>query len=393
MFMKKMKCILLAAVLILLSPSLSGAAGPGQYTVRGIRDQAASGWHKTYQSYGRAIEVDIPVQVPDADTFPALIAVPMPALNNIPITGEQGYDQGNDRLFNEAGFFRMDSPSGKVKSEAAKNNQKNPPKVTDVKPIVRFFNNLEWDTAYAYNNTSTVRDADTLLKTTWETYFPNEKIGLMPHWVYAYGEMRYYDSKTDTFSGSPWLYFQGPMMVYFDQVIRGIPVLCYSMNSFGHYTGPVKNEKRGYVGATAILQEMKDIGLEGMSQSLQYALLMEQQVLEADVPLCSLDKAIGAYEQLIMEGKLRTALSLRLGYVVWYNKGEPESYSLLPAWVLEGELFKSAKDERKSNAAQSASIPGEYGPILVNAQSGELIDPWNDSPDRSFDQPDILLWK
>lgn len=393
--MKKLLSVCIMTVLILISSSLSqtGAADMGYHTMREIREQAAAGWHETYQAYGRTIEVDIPVKVPDADAFPALMAVPMPALDNIPITGEQGYDQGNDRLFHEAGFFRLDSPSGPVKTGAAKKNRKDPPRGMDVMPTVRFFNQLEWDTAYAYNNPSTVRDADTLMKATWETYFPNEKIVLTPHWVYAYGEMRFYDSKTDTFSGDPWPYFQGPLMVYFDQVMHGIPVLNYSADSFRHYAGPVNKETRGYMGGTAILQGMEDIGLEGMSQSLQYALLKELKVLEADLPLLSFHRVIGTYEQLIMEGKLRTVKSLRLGYVVWQNKGEPESYTLLPTWVLEGELFKKARDERQGSLPQSTFIPGEYGPILVNAQTGELINPWNDSPNRSFDQPDILLWE
>jgi hypothetical protein len=382
-------------IFLFLSPLETYSEGNIPYqTISQVREQAASGWHQTYQAYGRTIVVDIPIQVPEADNIPALKAEPMHAFDGIPITDWHGYNQGNEKFFNEVGFFRWDSPAGEVRTEAARADRKeDPPKGMDERPIVRYLNQLEWDTAYAYNNPTTLREADTLIKTTWDKYFPKEKILLVPHWVHAYGEMRFYDSNTDTYSGDPWPDFQGPMMVYFDQVIRGIPLLCYSMNSFSHYTGPVQQETRGFIGGIAIIQGQKDIGLDDMSYSMQYSLLKEQQEIEADVPLCRLDQVINTYEQQIADGKLRSVQSLRLGYVVWYNKGEPESFTLLPTWVLEGELFRGSNEERHNPVTQSTVIPSEYGPILVNAQTGELIDPWNSSPDRSFDKPDILPWK
>ncbi len=393
--MKRMTGILIIAALLAgaLFTAQAGTADAKQCTITEIKEQAAPGWQKTYEAHGRTIVVDIPIQVPETDMFPALVAVPMPPADGIPITDWHGHVLASDKFFNEAGFFRWDSPTGEIKTEAAQKNLKDPPRGMDVMPVVRKFNQLEWDAAYAYNNTYTVRDADTLMKTKWNAYFPNEKIVLMPHWVHARGEMRFYDEKTDTYSGDPWPEFQAPLMVYFDQVIRGIPLLCYPSDSFAHYAGMVKKEIRGYAGGIAIIQGMKDIGLEGMYYSMQYSLLKEQQELLQDVPLCGLDRVIGTFEQLIAKGKLRTVASLRLGYVAWYNKGEPESYTLLPTWVLEGELFQKANTERQRPLTQNMDVPGEYGPILVNAQTGELIDPWNASPDRSFDKPDILPWK
>ncbi len=375
--MKKLLSLLAAAVLILgaACTAQAGAADEKHYTVQGILKQAADGWHQSYQAHGRTVVADIPVQVPDAAVFPALRAEPMPALSSIPITDFRGYNQENSKFFNEAGFFRWDSIAGEIKTEAARKSGKSSSKVTEIKPVVRFFNQLEWDDAYAKNTPSTVRDADALMKAIWEKYFPNEKILLMPHWANVYGDP------------------QAPLMVYFDQVIRGIPVLCYSMNSFSHYSVTLKKENRGYVGGVAIMQGLSNIGMEDTFYSAQYSLMKEQQEIEPDLPLCSLEQAVKTYEQLIEAGKLRTVQSLRLGYVVWYNKGDKESYTLLPAWVLEGELFRDADEERSRPMTEYSDKPGEYGPILVNAQTGELIDPWNASPDRSFDKPDILPWK
>ncbi len=375
--MKKLLSLLAAAILILGAAYTvqAGAADEKRYTVQDILKQAANGWHQTYQAHGRTVAADIPIQVPDVGVFPALIAEPMPALGSIPITDFRGYRLEREMFFNEAGSFRWDSIAGEIMNEAARINRKGSSKVTQIPPVIRFFNQLEWDTAYALNTPSTVRDADSLMKATWEKYFPNEKILMMPHWANVYGDP------------------QAPLMVYFDQVMRGIPVLCYSMNSFSNYSKTFKQENRGYIGGVAIIQGLKDIGLEDTFYSMQYSLLKEQQEIEPDLPLCSLDQVIDTYEKLIEEGKLRTVQSLRLGYVVWYNKGEPESYNLLPAWVLEGELFRDADAERPWPLTKYSDKPGEYGPILVNAQTGELIDPWNANPDRSFNKPEILSWK
>jgi hypothetical protein len=374
--MKKLLSLFTAAVLVLgiSYVAQAGAANTDRYNVQDIQGQAVTGWHQTYQTHGRTVVVDIPIQVPDVAAFPALRAEPMPALNGIPITDFRGYSQENSKFFNEAGSFRWDSIAGELMTEAARKSGKSSSNVTEIEPVVRFFNQLEWDTAYALNTPSTVRDADALMKATCEKYFPNEKIDFLPHWVNVYGDP------------------QAPLMVYFDQVMRGIPLLCYSMNSFSHYSVTLKQESRGYVGGIAIMQGLTDIGLEDTFYSMQYSLLKEQQEIESDIPLCSLSKAIDTYEQLIEEGKLRSVQSLRLGYVVWYDKGDKESYTMLPTWVLEGDLFKEA-DEERQRPLISNEKSGEYGPILVNAQTGELIDPWNSSPDRSYDKPDILSWK
>lgn len=361
-----------------------------QYTLSQVREQAQAGWHETYQAYGRTIVADIPIQVPQGEKFPALAAGLMPALTELPVTDWHGYLSGQDKFFNEAGFFRWDSPAGEITTAAARRNRKDPVRGMDVKPVIRRFNQLDWDTPYAFNNPATVREADARMKAAWARYFPDEEIALIPHWVHAYGEMRSYDSKADVYSGDPWPEFQGPLMVYFDQVLRGIPLLGYSAESFTQYSGPVKKETRTYAGGIAILQGLEDIGMEGLFSSMQYSLLKEQREIARDLPLCSLKQAMGAYEELIAQGKLRTVESLRLGYVAWFNKGEPESFTLLPAWVLEGELFREADDERRMPLTQSAAVSLEYGPILVNAQTGEFISPWNTKADRSFQQPDIL---
>lgn len=390
--MKRTLALCLAFATALLP--LTGLAQGMRNTLPEVREQAAGGWRQTYEAHGRSIQVDIPVQVPEAASFPVLKAIPMPALDTLPLTDWQGHNQERHKLFNETGFFRWDTPAREIKAQAAQKNLKEPPRGMDVKPMILRFNQLEWDTPYSYNNPFTLRDAAGLMADKWTEYAPGEPIFLMPHWIYARGEMRAYDRKSDTFSGDPWPYFQAPLIVYLNQLIRGIPLLCYASESFAAYTGlALKKETRNHVGGIAIMQGLQDIGLEEYFYSAQYALMKEDEELAADVPLCSFHKAVAAYEQLILEGKLRKVDSLRLGYVLWRDKGKAESYTLLPTWVLEGELFPDAKAGYQVPMTQASSMPLEYGPILVNAQTGELINPWNTSPNRFSDVPKIIGWE
>lgn len=357
-----------------------------------IYEQAASGWHQTYDAYGRTITVDIPIQVPDVDTFPVVTVIPTQALDSIPVTDWHGYTQDDVCFFNEDGFFRWDTPTQAIKSAAAQQSSIEAPQGMIAKQLVVQFNQLDLDTAYAYSNISTVRDLNTMILTKWNEFFPNVTISLMPHWVEAYGEMRYYDRNTDAFYGDPWTDFQGVLMVHFDQVMNDIPILCYASTSFTQYAGTVNNEIR-YVGAIAIAQGMEDIGLDAMYYSMQYSLVTEAQELVADVPLIDLDQVIATYEQLITEGKLRSVSSLRLGYVAWRNKDDPQSHTLTPTWVLEGELFSSSSADYGVHPTQESITPTEYGPILVNAQTGELINPWDSSSNRSYNVPEIIQWE
>ena len=92
-------------------------------------------------------------------------------------------------------------------------------------------------------------------------------------------------------------------------------------------------------------------------------------------------RVIAAYEELIAQGKLRSVDSLRLGYAAW--DGKDGGYVLTPVWVLEGEIFASATADYKVRPTQNSDKPLEYGYVLVDARTGELIDPFDTGADRS----------
>lgn len=366
---RRMPGLLLSLVLIL---ALAPAAPARAATAAQVRELAALGWHQTYEAYERSITVDIPIQVPGTNRYPVLKAAYMPPINSAPVS-----DWEDAALFQDTGFFRLDSHSPKTRQAAGNANRNDSPRGMDVAAVYTEINQLEQNTAYAYDNPGTVGDAQAMLESVWAYNFPDESAVFSPYAVYATGELRSYDAVNDAFSGDPWPY-QGVMMVYFHQMVGGIPLLCRGESCFGSFdTASAASGERITasqavpVGATAILQSMPDNS--GMYYSAQYYPLTARETLLDDLPLCGLEEVLQTCEQLILQGLLRQVSSLRLGYVAW--QAEDGSFTLTPAWVLTGDLYADADTpSRKLRKNEDLRIP-EHGSIIVSALTAELIDP------------------
>lgn len=382
------KITALALLCALCLTALVPACAAKSCSMDDLREQALAGWHKSYEAYGRTIVINLTAQVPDSAGISALTAVSMPS----PANG-QGSSE-NRTIFSDADYFRVDSPSEETVRAASRSHpSETPPRGLTAQPLILRFGQFEMDKAYTFGCGATVRDASSLLLNTWAEYSPEHPISLIPHWIYAYQGMRRYDEKTDSFSGDSWAAFEAPLMVHFDQAIDGVPVLCCAAQSFSRFGGQLDKTERLTVGAVAIIQKMSSLGTDGTYSSLQYSLLQPTGVIAADLPPCGLDQVIGAYEKLILEGKLRSADSLRLGYAVWQDKKTVGGYILQPVWVLEGELFKSADAGHQVPVSSATDEALEYGLVLVNAQTGELINPWNKADDRSQTPPALVTQK
>lgn len=388
-WISRVGCIF-AAVLIMGHPTAAHAEE--KITLSELRESCQQGWHETYDSHGRTIDIDLEILTPDTDCFPVVYADPLPK------TGEhRGSEVStvNNRVeeWRSEGTLRVDYPdSGVLRAAQREHPEAVTPGGYNQYSIIRQITEFETDKPYAYNNPTTVADAQALLEDASKTYFPEVEIELMPHWLRAYqGDMKY-DRQNDTYSGEPLPQSEATLMVYFDQIIRDIPVLGCAAQSFARYAGTNSKEKQLMYGAIAITQGCKRFGIDELYRSLQFLLVQETEVIAQDVPLCSFQQVKNTYEKLIEEGKLRSISSLRLGYIIWQNEGT-YTYKLMPTWVAEGELFPNATAEKSGIKVQYDTISANWGYIMVNAQTGELIDPWKKGKNRSFDCPDLLTWE
>ena len=378
------KCALIA---VLLTANITAAMAEF-VTITQVKEQTAQGWHKTYQAQGRSLAVDISVQVPPVEKFPLLSALPMPLSSKVPRTDEnRGAEVGTALVVNSPTLFVWGSHQPRVIAQAAAKAAQ-PPSGMDTPTIICRLNQLDLDTPYAYGNPATVRQAQSFLYDKWAEFFPEQgAVRLEPRWIMAYGPLRKYDEATGEYSGDPWPEFDPPLQVYFDQYLHDIPVLGFAVNSYITYTGPKKAETRAFLGAGAILQQQDGIGLPDPNCHAQFSLVKELTASPDDLPLCSFEKAVRTYEELIEKGQLRSVESLRLGYIAWYEQKEATSFILLPTWVLEGDLYKDAQEKDKGSREHKP-----FGMVLVNAQTGELLYPWNNSPNRAYKAPPVIRW-
>lgn len=389
-------------LLILLLP-LAGQA-KSYHTLPEIRRQAEVGWHQTYQAHGRTITVDIPIEVPEADRFPVLTASLMPHSDKVQkpqsgmwervFDGENSVDNG--RLFftcmrgdyfelERMGCYNEPSDRGSFEEQAFC-----PP-------------DIELDFAYATHNEATPRYMINLVDSLWQRYFPEIPVDLRLEKVLAGVHYRTFDMDRLQYVGEPMPTDREAFLeAVFAQYMQGIPLLVCAEDSFrrfgGAQTGRSDFRPVPMLHARALSRSLRNCNLPDRNDMVMFSLLHEEAALVPDVPLCSVQTAIAAYEQPIRAGQLRLVESMKLGYAAWEGPGE-DGFTLTPAWVAWGILLKNPEKEAwKQNADETLEESDyrkstQYGPILVNAQTGELIDPWRTDKNRAFDQPGLIRWE
>ena len=369
------------------------------YTVREIAEQAKDGWHQSYETArGETVTVDIDVAVPDVAAFPCYYAEDMQPVDGVPTRKNELADFGEAATVNDPGFFRYDWPNHALQRQwqsAAKKNGTYMEPFGEPRALILRYGAFDMDTAYSVNNPSTMRDAEALLTECVQTYFPGAEISIIPHWLHAHIDPGKYERLTairDYVKVQDDPDFQGCFFAYFDQLIGGIPVLGYGYQGYADSrSASMKDETRGDLGCVCITQGLRDIGSDELYRSLQLSLVSPTESLADDVPLCGLVDVLKTAEELIRAGQLRRVDSLRLGYVVWLN--DKHTYQLMPTWVIEGELFASADADYRTPATILSVTPPEYVNVYINAQTGELINPWKSNKNHAYDAPELLTWR
>ncbi len=385
------------AILLVICLMPLAAASQALHSVGELHQQAACRWHKTYQAHGRTIKVNIDIQVPDVEALPVLLARPHAPSPLIPQNEGDGifeFEVDDSLIYqNQPGSFtwiygdkdhrrRIDKLSMGISGYSSE--------VMRISP-----SEVDWDMPYAQKNPATLRYLDGELRAQYHRWFPESQIELALETVEASIDYRPYDVFTDTFSGQGKADHEGDIQAEYRQLLHGVPILGYALRTFQLFGGDLPNEDRmpsaPNAGALIYSKWFAQLGEEGLSESVHLHLLEELAVLQEDVPLCPMQRVLATYESLIEEGKLRWVGGLRLGYIGWYERGEPLTLRLVPVWVLDGVLHPTAASRdpmsKYLSAANPAHLSSFHGNVLVNAQTGELINPWRTDPERCYDPP------
>lgn len=110
-----------------------------------------------------------------------------------------------------------------------------------------------------------------------------------------------------------------------------------------------------------------------------------EQLLSENSAICGVEDAISALESFIDEGRIRNVYTLKLAYVLWNDASDDELFYMVPCWVAECDYYSSAKekDVELSDDGENYTDKICYQKIIVNALTGEILDPENSSKNRS----------
>ena len=358
--MKKLAFLLLVALLLPLV-----ACADSLMSITDLRAQVeASGgrWTQTYTtSKGETISVDVPIEVPNVETFPVVNATWM---QRMPDQFRSEYGGTNMQTVVPYSFANIERYGHIVSFH----NYEHIVGDGDRKGNRHFsyvgenliHNDRALSEIYAFNNGLSAEDAFVfMMQTVRECYERYD----MPFYEPYLNYISLNDLLCDGIS------LRGTGELFFDcfETIQGVPIL----STAGQGCNRMRPYYRFYISS-------KD------SYEFNCQPYVATEIVVEDVPLLSFSDIKPVYEDLITKGNLKDVYFLRLGYVSVYEggKNENEVFRLIPCWALTGEYYTSAKDEEswkkqeESGALDDTAIMdrGSSKSILINAQTGKIID-------------------
>lgn len=334
--MKKRIAILLA-MLLLLGCALASAQE--YYTLPEIREQAAAGWHETYtDKYGRALQVDIDIDVFGEKTAPVLKAC-----------------WGNPQTFSSPDY----SPRWAIIEAREKKGGES------IYPYSVKGEKVDVDYQYAkdYENNLTLGEVYSFLK----EFLREQEITQEYIWEKPQEFSMLYSRHKKTGA----VLVPGCYCVSLWPQEYGLPILSHVGESFKRdISGPIPS-----VGVSIDISDRNTYAVGGADFDVA-------EVLAEDIPLCSVNKVMEGAREMIEAGYIQQVLSLRFGYVIYSNPDEEwgkqrssydmDTWYLVPSWVMECYIRENPKADK---------LP-EYPRIwemTINAQTGEMMDHFDES--------------
>ncbi|MCI5955364.1 MAG: hypothetical protein MRZ54_00060 [Clostridiales bacterium] len=376
----KKACILLLVALMFGS---SAATAQESVNIVELAAQTPAEWQQTYEAHGRTIEIDVPIEIPDVDTFPVLIG----AKRNSRVSDELvQYYETMEHTFEEVIYWNSEmkftiTVNNPTRSRLKKGS--NPGFIYEHDLDLR---NCDWNSAYAEENDMTLQEAWKIFCTEFDRcYGKGKSAELFIKSVVLEDICKIYDKSGEAIEH---LTPKGNYCIECAQKFHNIPVLATISYA---YHKPVKNSKLPLVN----LLIRGNIADED-SFSLYLALLQEEGILYEDVPLCSFSRIQEQLEERISAGILRDIYTLRLGYVGFSMPDDDEAICFFPCWIVEGAMYASAKEERKANTRPNDPVLSirhqtDYATLFFNAQTGEMFDPASSKKDR-LNVPQIITY-
>ena len=351
------RMVMLLGVMLMIAASVAEAQE--YYTIEQVKEQAAAGWHETYEAYGREIVVDVEAYIPDVDRVPVerLEFARMEPLVTEEETGLKFV------VYPELNVFGYQTPVFL---------EETPGKIEQINGEGMGYPN-EWDRVYPLGSTVTLKEAVDILRKALATMHLDES-----NWDLA----QPYELSTVGFRHPKTKELVAPGMyrLYFHQKVNGIPLLNHAGATYQRKTrGNATIRLTGLI----ISSEMYDVIIDMLKPI--------EQVAE-DVPLCSFSTVVEAFEKEIEEGHIRKVYDLEFGYLFYEDPEYVSSdtwtdhFYAVPVWQLNCLYVSNRQEELPEYGLDETGDERyslEYSSLIVNAQTGELQDFMSTKADRA----------
>ena len=390
--MKKICCLLLAIIYSTLCASaVMAEATP--VSIKELPELTSPHWKQSYEAYGRTIDVDVDITIPEAETAPVLKVRWAPVLED-PLRSELEAEYEKADKQDKQHYYSFESTAFSTLSLEHKypvlwGTSKKRDNLDSVTTTCHDLIGYDPDKAYADNNSMTVKEAAEIVRSHLQEVFPDVELRLDT--VILYGKTFWRKNKKT-------VYDKGFYSMRLTQCFHGIP---YMASIYKTYTNPndqqwdwdkQENQKRrwnmfhGVIDGTVFSKD---------SWIFTAHLYEETQQLCKDVALVPFDAVKSQVENLINSGYVRWINSVTLGYVHFETENDRE-FVLVPCWVVWCEYLPEGPHSEKDYGVNDSELMfinnNYYRPLIINALTGEMFDPESTEPGRIM-CPDLSAWQ
>ena len=412
--------ILFTLCILLLVPTMA-TASTDMVSISELRQQVETmgRWTQIYEAYGRTIEVDIPIIVPEVD------AVPIVQVSGYYAVDQEGCLTRDGTKLNKIGYDGFDiyeedglmkylgttdtsgkinvSPFDKDKGVILLAYYNSPSNLRTHKveydSKVYYPYEVDADEIYAEDNPQSAAAAKAYLERVLGYFYPESDNSI----ALRYLEMRSRGHKVkglDDYNLGEYAkdYPMGTYALSFCQTIHGIPVY-HDVGDRLDLTGSAPHELINDAWKkTEPIMGISDNRFEFMgddSFEMLVRWVKEAGIIKEDVPLAPLSSIISSIEDEIQKGHIRNVYALRLGYGCYITNESPETYVLYPTWICECDYMDDPKweiDEWAYNLEKGFNKKYTFKTFVINAQTGEMDDPYLSKKEQIF-CPTIITWE